>query len=125
MNAGSGQTLTALAANPVYTNAGEIPMTRRGDGFETVDGFKTRTPAEFTVDLHTDYRFDLGPRRVLLVADVFNVFNRRVALDYDNWFETTLGAVNPNFGYPTAGGGASTASFQPPLSVRLGARFDW
>ena len=125
VNAGSGQSLTALAANPVYTNAGEIPMTRRGDGFETVDGFKRRTPAEFTVDLHTDYRFDLGPRRVLLVADVFNVFNRRVALDYDNWFETTLGAVNPNFGYPIAGGGASTASFQPPLSVRLGARFDW
>jgi hypothetical protein len=35
------------------------------------------------------------------------------------------GTLNPNFGYPVSGGGASTASFQPPLSVRLGMRFDW
>jgi hypothetical protein len=125
LNAGSGQALTALAANPVYTNAGEIPMTRRGEGFETVDGFRRRTPAEFTVDLHTDYAIGLRERRLMLIADVFNLFNRRIALDYDNWFETTLGAPNPNFGYPIAGGGASTSSFQSPLSVRFGARFDW
>jgi hypothetical protein len=100
-------------------------MTRRGEGFETVDGFRRRTPAEFTVDLHTDYVIGLRERRVMLIADVFNLFNRRIALNYDNWFETTLGATNPNFGYPISGGGESTASFQAPLSVRLGARFDW
>jgi hypothetical protein len=125
MNAGSGRSLTALAANPVYTNAGEIPMTIRGAGFETVDGFRKRTPAEFTLDLHADYGVNAGPRRLLLIADVFNVFNRRVALDYDNWYERTLGAINPNFGYPINGGAGSTPSFQAPLSVRLGARFDW
>ena len=124
-NAGSGRALTALAANPVYANAGEIPMTLRGDGFETVDGFKRRTPAEIAVDLHADYRLGVAGRRVLLLADVFNLFNRQSALDYDNWFETTVGTLNPNFGYPVNGGGASTASFQPPLSVRLGMRFDW
>jgi hypothetical protein len=61
----------------------------------------------------------------MLIGDVFNLFNRQIALDYDNWYETTVGTLNPNFGYPTNGGGSSAASFQPPLSVRFGARFDW
>ena len=34
-NAGSGRSLTALASNPIYANAGEIPMTIRGEGMET------------------------------------------------------------------------------------------
>ena len=125
VNAGSGRSLTALASNPAYANAGEIPLTLRGEGFETVDGFKERTPAEFTVDFHADYGFDFGGRRLMLLADVFNLFNRQIALDYDNWYETTVGTLNPNFGYPTNGGGSSAASFQAPLSLRFGARFDW
>ncbi len=60
-----------------------------------------------------------------VLADVFNLFNRRAALNYDNWSEITFGAVNPNFGQPTLGGGSSTSSFQAPLSIRFGARFDW
>jgi hypothetical protein len=80
---------------------------------------------EFTVDLHADYGFDLGNRRILLLADVFNLFNRQEPLDYDNWFERTPGTLNPNFGYPVNGGNGSTSSLQPPLSLRLGARFDW
>ena len=125
LNAGSGRSLTALAGNPAYGNAGEIPMTLRGEGMETIDGFRERTPAEFTVDFHADYGFDFGGRRLMLIGDVFNLFNRRIALDYDNWFETTPGTLNPNFGQPANGGGSSAASFQAPLSVRFGARFDW
>jgi hypothetical protein len=124
LNAGSGRSLTALAGNPAYGNAGEIPLTLRGEGIETVDGFKERTPAEFTVDLHGDYGFEFGGRRLMLLADVFNLFNRSIPLDYDNWFETTPGTLNPNFGQPANGGGSSAASFQAPLSVRFGARFD-
>ena len=125
INAGSGKSLTALAGNPAYGNAGEIPMTVRGEGMQTVDGFKKRTPAEFTVDLHGDYGFEFGGRRLMLLAHVFNLFNRRIALDYDNYVETTPGTLNPNFGLATNGGGSSTASFQAPISVRFGARFDW
>ena len=33
----SGKPLTSLAANPVYDSPGEIPLTARGAGFETVD----------------------------------------------------------------------------------------
>ena len=40
----SGAPLTALAAHPVYDDGGEIPLTVRGAGFQTSDGFRTRTP---------------------------------------------------------------------------------
>jgi hypothetical protein len=124
-NAGSGRSLTALAANPAYANAGEIPLTVRGEGFETVDGFQKRTAMDLSLDLHADYGFEFRGQRILLIADVFNVFNRQAALDYDNFFELTTGVLNPNFGYPSNGGNSSNPSFQAPLSVRFGARFDW
>src|SRR4029453_8172264 len=54
-NAGSGQPLTALAANPVYESPYEIPETLRGAGFETADGFRSRAPAVLRLDLHLDY----------------------------------------------------------------------
>jgi hypothetical protein len=125
INAGSGRSLTAMASNPVYANAGEIPLTIRGEGMQTVDGFRERTPAEITVDLHVDYGFQFGGRRLLLLADAFNLFNRQEPTWYDYWYETTVGTLNPNFGQPVNGGGSSTTSFQAPFALRLGARFDW
>ena len=44
---GSGAPLTPLAANPNYTNGGEIPEAARGSGIQTIDGFKTRTPFQY------------------------------------------------------------------------------
>lgn len=123
--AGSGKALTALASNAAYNNAGEIPITLRGEGMQTVDGFKERTATEVSVDLHADYGFDFGGRRLILLADAFNLLNRRVALDYDNFLETSRGTANPNFGYPTNGGSSSTNSFMAPFSLRFGARFAW
>jgi hypothetical protein len=125
-NYGTGASLTALAAQPVYANGGEIPLTTRGEGFNTQDGFKDRTPDEMQFDLHADYTFKVNDRqRVVILADVFNLFNRQEATYYDNWDELSLGAPNPNFGYPVAVGGGSTPSFQAPMSMRLGARFEW
>ncbi len=121
----SGRPLTALAAHPVYGNGGEIPLTVRGAGFQTTDGFRHRTPVEHTVDLHADYTFRFGERRLMLIADVFNVLDRQTATDYDNWTEYSFGVPNPNFGQPVAGGGGVSASYQAPRSVRLGARFEW
>jgi hypothetical protein len=40
----SGAPMTAFAAHPVYDSGGEIPLTSRGAGFETSDGFRSRTP---------------------------------------------------------------------------------
>ena len=125
--ASSGQPLTALAAMPGYENGGEIPEGPRGSGILTTDGFKTRTPWEWTMDLHADYPLKLnqGRQRVVLIADVFNVTNRQEPTNYDNWTEITFGAVNPNYGQPTNGGGVLSTGYQAPRRFRLGARFEW
>ena len=56
-------------------------------------------------------------------GEFFLVFN--AALNYDNWYETTVNTLNPNFGQPVSVGGGTTPSFQAPFAVRFGARFDW
>ncbi len=125
-NWGTGRSLTSLASNPVYANAGEIPVTLRGEGFQTVDGFADRAPADTALDLHADYTFKLNDKqRLVLLADVFNLFNRQEPTDYDNFLENTVGSLNPNFGYPQNGGGSSAPSFQAPMAVRFGARFEF
>ena len=123
-NAGSGRSLTPFTSNPNYTSGGEIPLAPRGSGFETVDGFKTRSPFETTLDAHVDYAIKFGDQRVVLLADVFNVLDRQEPTDYDNWDEISFGVANPDFGLPTQGG-SPYAAFQTPRQVRLGARFEW
>ena len=71
----SGAPLTALAAHPVYDSGGEIPLTPRGDGFQTSDGFQTRTPWTRPVNAGVSYNLKVGSRSLLLIADAFNVFN--------------------------------------------------
>jgi len=123
--AGSGQPLTALAANPVSEEPYEIPETLRGAGFETVDGFRRRAPAEVMLDLHLDYRIRFGAeRRLVLVADVFNVLDDRDPVSYDSGTEAAFGVPNPNFGLPQNPADA-TSPFETPRQVRLGARLEW
>jgi len=119
----SGNPLTAMAANPVYENEGEIPEGPRGSGIQTVDGFKKRTPYTYDVNLHTDYALRLGgARRVVLLADLFNLFNVQRATGYDQDTESTLGALNPDYGQPVI---SRIPQFQTPFQVRFGARFEF
>ena len=113
----SGRPLTAFAASPVTGNAGNIPEGPRGSGIESVDGFRTRTPVEFAFDLHGDYGIPIGERRILLVADVFNVFNLQRPLMYDSNTESRVRIPNPDYGARTV--------IQDPRQVRLGIRFDF
>ncbi len=123
INVGSGKGLTALAANPTYGIPGEIPMTLRGEGFDTSDGFKTRSPMETQVDLHVDYDIGLGgDAHLLLLADVFNLFNRQAPTDYNGFYESSGGVLNPNFGLPEVGG---ATTYQAPLALRIGARLQF
>jgi len=125
-NWGSGASLTALAANPVYNNSGEIPLTLRGEGFTTVDGFMERAPDAVQLDVHADYTFKVNDtQRVVVLADVFNVLNRQEPAFYDNIAERSFGVANPNFGHPVSVGGGSSPSLQAPLAMRVGARFEW
>jgi hypothetical protein len=121
----SGQPLTPFAAHPNYGNAGEIPEALRGSGVQTVDGFRKRTPFEHGFDAHLDWTVKLAERRVILAADVFNVFNRQAATNYDACTESEFTVPNPDLGQPANGCTSVFTSFQAPRGVRLGARFEW
>ena len=85
---------------------------------DTVDGFRERTPWLNSVDLHADYQLPIGgERRVLLLADVFNVFNQREPIDYDNYTESTFTVLNPDFG--------RVIEYQDPIQARIGLRFEF
>ena len=114
---GSGRPLTAFAANPVYDSSGEIPLTPRGEGFQTEGGFRKRAPIESDVNVHADYGFRFGGQRVVVLADVFNLFDRQGKLEYDDWTETGFGTPNADFGRILA--------YQTPRQVRLGLRYEF
>jgi len=119
----SGKPLTALAAHPVYGSSGEIPEGPRGSGFETIDGFKTRTPFLYTVALHADYRLTTHKnQRVALLADVFNLFDTQRPLDYDPDTQTSFPVLNPDFGQPSR---TNLAQLQTPRQVRFGVRYEF
>jgi len=130
LNMSSGKPLTAFAANPVYQNGGEIPLTPRGEGFLTSEGIRARTPFTTVLDGHASYPVNFGGQRKLtLVADVFNIFNKETVSDYDSFVESTFGSLNPDFG--VAGASSVPAArqagqqFLPPRQLRVGARFEF
>jgi hypothetical protein len=116
-HASSGIPLTAMAANPWYDSSGEIPETPRGAGMETENGFKKRTPAQMSFDVHGDYGLRMGDRRLVLLADVFNLFNQRPVTDYDYYTELSFQVPDPNF--------SRAIAFQTPRTLRVGARFEF
>jgi hypothetical protein len=124
VNVSSGAPLTPLAANPNYTTGGEIPEAARGTGFQTIDGFKTRTPVVSRVDMQVSYQVPLGSNlRLTLLGDVFNLFNQRTTLMYDQWTQLTGPTPNPDLGSPiTQVLPGAPPQFQSPREVRLGAR---
>jgi outer membrane receptor protein involved in Fe transport len=120
---GSGKPLTALEGLSAYGNTGEVPLTPRADGFETIDGFQERTPFEFQLDLQASYGITVGSDRLTLLADVFNLFNLRRTIDYNNNVDfPSFGVENPNFGTPTSANVAGQ-QFQRPFNIRIGVRY--
>jgi hypothetical protein len=126
INVGSGQPLTQMAANPNYASPGEIPMTPRGAGMQTVDGFRKRTPMEVAMNAHADYSFgkSASARRVVLLVDAFNLGNLQRVVGYNNWYEyPSFGTRNPDFGQ--VGNPVTWVGYQTPQQIRFGARFEF
>jgi hypothetical protein len=116
--------LTAMAANPNYQSPGEIPMTPRGAGMQTMDGFRKRTPTEAAINFHADYAFGGSIRRVVLLADIFNLGNLQRVVGYNSWYEyPVFGTLNPDFGQ--VGSPVTFTGYQAPQQIRLGARFEF
>jgi hypothetical protein len=127
LNLSSGKPLTPMAANPVYDSAGEIPTAPRGSGIQTIDGFMTRTPFESQVDLEAAYALKIGGnRRLTFMADVFNLFNEKRVLVYDQDTELNAGTANPDFGKPVNSlFGGTPSQYQIPFTLRVGAKFQF
>jgi hypothetical protein len=127
VNLSSGKPLTPMAANPNYDSPGEIPVAARGTGIQTIDGFLTRTPFESQVDLQASYAIKFGgSRRLTLLGEVFNLFNERRTIGYDQDTELNASTTNPDFGKPVNSLlGGTPAQFQAPISVRLGVRLEF
>jgi outer membrane receptor protein involved in Fe transport len=121
---GSGRPLTAMAANPDYVSAGEIPEGPRGSGVRTVDGFKERTPFETDFDLHADYSLRMGERRVVVLADVFNLFNMRRVRNYQQNTQISFPTTHPDYGKVSDATGTN-AAIQAPFRLRLGIRYEF
>jgi hypothetical protein len=127
VNLSSGKPLTPMAANPVYDSAGEIPAAPRGTGIQTIDGVMERTPFESQLDLQASWVLKLnGNHRLTFMADVFNLFNEKRTIGYDQDTELNAGTPNPDFGKPVNSLFAGTpAQFQTPITLRVGARFEF
>jgi Carboxypeptidase regulatory-like domain/TonB dependent receptor-like, beta-barrel/TonB-dependent Receptor Plug Domain len=121
----SGAPLTALAAHPVYDSGGEIPLTVRGAGFQTSNGFQTRTPWTKPVNAGASYNLKIGRRNLVAIADVFNVFNTQTILDYDSFSELQFGVPNRDFGAAGVSGVVSGQQFVTPRQVRVGVRYEF
>jgi len=123
---GSGAPMTPLAANPNYTSPGEIPTAARGSGFQTPDGFMDRTPFESQMDLQASWALKAsGTRKVTFMADMFNLFNQKRILGYNNYTMTSYPNVNPDFGKPISTSSGNLPNFQSPINVRFGVRFEF
>ncbi len=121
----SGAPLTALAAHPIYGGGGEIPLTPRGTGFQTSDGFRTRTPWTKPVNLGAAYTLKLGGGNLMLLADAFNVFNTQTVLDYDAFSEIAFTVPNPDFGKAGTSGVLGGQQFTAPRQLRVGVRYEF
>ena len=115
-SAASGQPLTPMTTDPVSGSIGYIPLGPRRSGMMTADGFKTRTPFLWSLDVHADYALQVAPGRLVLLADVANVFNKQTVTSYDQRAQLSFGLTNPDFGKRT--------STQDPRQVRLGVRLE-
>jgi hypothetical protein len=107
---GSGNPLTTFALST-------IPMGPRGSGVTTVDGEKDRTPVQYTFDFHADYVLTMGTRRLVLLADIFNLANLQRVLNYNPTYELSGHRLNPDYG--------SITLVQDPRQLRVGARFEF
>jgi hypothetical protein len=74
--------------------------------------------------MQASYRVPFGSNVGLtLIGDVFNLFNERTTLGYDQWTQLTGATLNPDIGLPiTQVLPGKPPQFQAPREIRLGAR---
>jgi hypothetical protein len=100
-------------------------LTARGAGFQTSDGFRTRTPWTRPVNAGVSYNLRLGGSTLVLMGDAFNVFNTQTTIEYDTYAELRSGIPNPDFGTAGVSGVVSGQQFSTPRQFRIGVRYEF
>jgi hypothetical protein len=114
----SGVPVSEYLAQPVYANAGEVPVGGRGS--------QGRTPFYTRLDLHADYAWRLTERwKFTLVGDFFNVTNNRAIRLYDQFRESQAGQSNPDFLQPFATTTQLSLGYHTPFNMRLGLKLEF
>ena len=73
--------------------------------------------------MHADYRLNLyKAQHIVLLADVFNLFDQQRALDYDPNTQTSFPVTNPDFGQPSR---FNLAQLETPRQLRIGVRYEF
>ena len=73
---------------------------------------------ESNINLQASYGLPLGQnRRLVLLADIFNLFDQQSVLKYDDGTEQSFLSENPDFG--------RALIYQFPRRIRLGLRFEF
>ena len=99
-------------------NAGEIPLDTRGSGFDTVNGFTGSADFQYGLDVHVDYRFNIGDTQGLtLIADLFNTFNQQAVLRYNEWVDLNFQVPDPDF--------RRAREYGAPFRLRFGVRYEF
>jgi len=107
------------------------PLTRYGysdaygryEFFLTERGAEGRSPSNYEVDLHFGYPISIGPAKLNLLLDVFNLLNaqRPILLD-QRWGFSEADNAEPTPSNPRYGDAVIRT---PPTSARLGVRLSW
>jgi hypothetical protein len=114
----SGVPVSEYLAQPVYANAGEVPVGGRGS--------QGRTPFYARLDLHADYTWNLYERwRLTLVGDFFNVTNNRRVRLFDQFRESQAGQLNPDFLQPFSASTLLRLGYHAPFNMRLGLKLEF
>ena len=86
---------------------------------------RTRTPWTKPVSAGASYNLKMSRGSVLLIADVFNLFNTQTVLDYNNFSELATRVPNPDFGAAGVSGVVAGQQFTAPRQVRIGVRYEF
>lgn len=114
----SGVPVSEYLAQPVYQNAGEVPIGGRGS--------QGRTPFNARVDLHVDYPWQFSERvKLTFISDFFNVTNTQRVRLRDQFREAQAGQLNPDFLQPFATSTQLRLGYHAPFNMRLGLRLEF
>ena len=120
----SGAPLTAFAAHPVYDSGGEIPLTMRGAGFQTSNGFRTRTPWTKPVNAGASYNVKIGSSN-LRSSPMRSMSSTRRRTSNTTASPSSIRRAEPGLRRGRRVGVVSGQQLATPRQFRVGVRYEF